>query len=133
MTPAQAVRAILRGWEQAHPDMIAAVFAEDGIFDDPLQPRRRIGPRDIREACAGGIAAIRECEIPIHSLVESGATAFAEGEFRSVLAATGARFDFPFVLVLEMKEGKVARLAEYFDTHPLKANPKPDGTIHTAV
>jgi len=126
MTPSQAVRAILRGWEQSDPDMIAGVFAVDGIFDDPLQPRRRVGPRDIREACAGGIAAIRECHIPIHSLIESGDTAFAEGEFRSVLASTGARFDFPFALVVEMKNGKVARLAEYFDTHPLKAGAKPD-------
>lgn len=125
MTPSQAVRAILRGWEQSDPDMIAAAFAEDGIFDDPLQPRRRVGPGDIREACAGGIAAIRECQIPIRSLIESGDTAFVEGEFRSVLASTGARFDFPFVLVCEMKDGKVARLAEYFDTYPLKAGAKP--------
>jgi len=125
VTPSQAVHAILRGWEQSDPDMIAAVFAEEGIFDDPLQPRRRIGPRDIREACANGIAAIRECRIPIHSLIESGNTAFAEGEFRSVQASTGARFDFPFALVVEMKDGKVARLAEYFDTHPLKAGAKP--------
>lgn len=120
MTPAQAVRTILRGWEQADPDMIASVFAEDGIFDDPLQPRRRTGPADIREACAGGIAAIRECQIPLHTIVESGSTGFAEGEFRSVHAATGTRFDFPFAMVIEMKDGKVARLTEYFDTHPLK-------------
>ena len=94
MTPSQAVHAIVRGWEQADPDAIAAIFAEDGIFDDPLQPRRRIGPRDIREACAGGIAAISECRIPIRTLVESGDTAFAKGEFRSVLAAAGRASTF---------------------------------------
>ncbi|CAN5298344.1 hypothetical protein BH10PSE7_BH10PSE7_35650 [soil metagenome] len=120
MTPSQALQAIVRGWEKADPDSIAAIFADDGIFDDPLQPRRRIGPADIRDACAGGVAAIRDCHIPIRSVIESGNVAVAEGEFRSVLAATGARFDFPFVMVIEMKDGKVARLAEYFDTYPLR-------------
>jgi ketosteroid isomerase-like protein len=122
MTPSQAVRAILRGWEDADPDAIVALFADDAIFDDPLQPKRRIGPADIREACAGGIAAIRNCRIPIRHLIEAGNLAFAEGEFQSELAGTGVRFDFPFTLVLEMKHGKVSRLAEYFDTHPLRAN-----------
>jgi ketosteroid isomerase-like protein len=121
MTPSQAVREILRGWEEADPDAIAAPFAPDAIFDDPLQPKRRIGPAEIREACAGGIAAIRNCRIPIHNLIESGNLAFAEGEFQSELAGTAERFDFSFALVLEMKNGKVSRLAEYFDTNPLRA------------
>jgi ketosteroid isomerase-like protein len=122
MTPSQAVRAILRGWEEADPDAIASLFADDGIFDDPLQPKRRIGPAEIREACARGIAAIRDCRIPIRYLIESGDLAFAE--FQSELAGTAARFDFPFALVLEMKEGKVTRLVEYFDSYPLRTDPK---------
>lgn len=120
MTPSQAVRAILRGWEEADPDAISTLFAPDGTFDDPLQPRRRVGPADIREACTSGIAAIRNCRIPIRTLFETSNTAFAEGEFLSELASTGARFDFPFALVLEMREGRVTRLSEYFDTAPLK-------------
>jgi ketosteroid isomerase-like protein len=122
MTPSEAVRAILRAWEEADPDAIAALFAADGVFDDPLQPKRRIGPAEIRAACAGGIAAIRNCRIPIRHLVEYGNIALAEGDFLSELADTGARFDFPFALVLEMKNGKVSRLAEYFDTHALRTN-----------
>ena len=125
MTPSQAVRAVLRAWEEADPDAIASLFAESGVFEDPLQSRRRIGPADIREACAGGIAAIRNCRIPIRHLVEVGNIAFAEGEFLSELAGTGMRFDFPFALVLEMTGGKISRLSEYFDTHPLRAGSGP--------
>ena len=121
MTPSQAIRAIFRGWEEGDPDAIAALFADDGIFDDPLQPERRVGPAEIRKACAGGIAAIRNCRIPIRHLIEAGNVAFAEGEFHSELAATGVRFDFSFAVVLEMKDGKVRRLAEYFDTSPLRS------------
>jgi len=71
-------------------------------------------------------AAGQLTDIPLRLLVELGPTGFAEGDVRSVHAATGARFDFPFVMVIEMKDGKVARLTEYFDTHPLKTGPKPE-------
>src|SRR5205809_5200929 len=116
MTPSQAVHAVLRAWEEADPDAIAVLFDEVGIFDDPLQAERRIGPGAIRAACAAGIAAIRNCRIPIRHLVVCGNLAFAEGEFLSELADTGGRFDFPFALVLEIKDGRISRLAEYFDT-----------------
>lgn len=119
MTPSQAVRALLRGWETGDPDMVANLFAEDGVFDDPLQPRRRVGPRDIREACAGGMSKLSSCRIPVLHLVERGDVALAEGVFEAVLAAGGARFEFPFALVLELRDGKVARVAEYFDTRTL--------------
>ncbi len=119
MTPAEAVRALLRGWEVGDPDMVAELFAEDGVFDDPLQARRRIGPRDIREACADGMSKLRNCRIPVQHLIEHGNIAFVEATFESELSDSGTRFDFPFALVLEMTDGKVFRVAEYFDTRRL--------------
>lgn len=120
MTPSQALRAVARGWEEGNPDAVAALFAEDGIFDDPLQPRRRTGPAEIRSALAGGMAAIHQCRIPLGVVIESGSVGFAEGMFQSKLAGSETRFDFPFVMVVEMKDGKIARLGEYFDTKSLR-------------
>lgn len=120
MTPSEAARAVLRGWEQNDPASVAALFAPDGVFEDPLQPRARIGPNDIRAACTGGMAAIRNCRVPVRLLVEQGQRAIVEAEFQSELAATGARFDFPFTMVVEMKGGMIHRLSEYFDTAPLR-------------
>jgi ketosteroid isomerase-like protein len=31
----------------------------------------------------------------------------------------GDRFDFPFAILVELTGGRIARLAEYFDTRPL--------------
>ena len=39
--------------------------------------------------------------------------------FRSALADGGARMDFAFAMVVELRGGRIARLAEYFDTAPL--------------
>ncbi len=39
--------------------------------------------------------------------------------FRSALADGGGRFDFPFAMVVELRDGRIARLTEYFDTAPL--------------
>lgn len=119
LSPSEAVRALLGAWELGDPDLAANLFAEDGVFDDPLQPRRRVGPRDIRAACAGGMAKLRFCRIPIRLLIEREDIAVVEASFESELADGGGRFDFPFTLVLEMKDGKVARVAEYFDTRRL--------------
>jgi ketosteroid isomerase-like protein len=41
-----------------------------------------------------------------------------EAEFRSGLAA-GGRLDFDFAMLVELRDGRIARLAEYFDTRPL--------------
>ena len=120
MTPSAAARAVLRGWEQSDPESVAALFTPDGVFEDPLQPRTRIGPEDIRAACTGGMAAIRDCRIPVRLLIEQGQIAIVEAEFQSELATTGARFDFPFMMVVEMKDGLIQRLSEYFDTGPLR-------------
>lgn len=125
MTPGEAARAVLRGWELNDPGSVAELFAADGLFEDPLQPRPRRGPDDIMEACSGGMAAIRNCTISIRRLVEQGDTAIVEAEFRSQLAATGERFDFHFMMVLEMRAGVIQRLSEYFDTAPLRAGNKP--------
>ena len=31
----------------------------------------------------------------------------------------GGRFDFPFAMAVEVQDGRIARLTEYFDTAPL--------------
>jgi ketosteroid isomerase-like protein len=42
-----------------------------------------------------------------------------EAEFRSALASGDGRLDFDFMMLVELRDGRIARLAEYFDTGPL--------------
>jgi ketosteroid isomerase-like protein len=41
-----------------------------------------------------------------------------EAEFRSALSNGDGRLDFDFAMVVEMNDGRIARLTEYFDTRP---------------
>jgi ketosteroid isomerase-like protein len=51
--------------------------------------------------------------------MQDGAIGFSEGVFTSRLAGESTRFDFRFAAVVEMRDGKIERLSEYFDTKPL--------------
>ena len=52
-------------------------------------------------------------------MLERGDLGLAEGMFRSVLADGGGRMDFAFAIAIELQDGRIARLTEYFDTAPL--------------
>jgi len=119
MKPGEAIRTLFDGWEKSDPDAVADLFTSDGVYEDPLQPKHMAGPDEIREGCGAGIAAITDCQIKILHLLERSELGFVEGFFASKDVNSGERFDFPFALLVEMKKGKIARLAEYFDTKPL--------------
>ena len=119
MKPSEAIRALFDGWEKSNPDAVADLFTSDGKYEDPLQPRHLVGPDEIREGCGRGMAAIRECKIKTRNLLETPDLGFVEGFFASKDIKSGERFDFAFAALVEMRDGKIARLAEYFDTGPL--------------
>lgn len=119
MTPTEAMQALFDAWEKGDPEAAAALFTPDGRYEDPLWPESRVGPEAIREGCAEGMGAITDCRIEVRAVLEEGSTCFAEGYFASVLRDSGSRFDFPFAALVEMHDGRIARLAEYFDTRPL--------------
>ena len=43
----------------------------------------------------------------------------AEGRFESALAGGSGRLDFDFAMTVELRDGQVVRLSEYYDTRPL--------------
>jgi ketosteroid isomerase-like protein len=110
----------LAGWTSGSPKAISDLFAEEGTFTNPLQPKILIGPKNIHEAISNSLARIRNVQIPITSIFENGSKAVVEGDFLSERAEDGKRFDFPFVIILEMHGNKIGRLIEYFDTFPLR-------------
>jgi ketosteroid isomerase-like protein len=119
VTAGEATRAVCEAWERGDPDAVAALFAEDGRYEDPLFPEVLVGPDAIREAVAASMAEITGLRIPIRHLVETDGVAICEASFLSELAAGEGRFDFEFAMVIEVRGGRIARLVEYFDTRPL--------------
>ncbi len=119
MTPAEAIRRLFAAWEAGDPDALAELFLDDGVYEDPLKGERLVGRQQVLEGNAPAIAAIEDCSIRIERLIEDGSIGFCEGFFASRLADGSGRLDFPFALVVEMSNGRIARAGEYFDTRPL--------------
>ncbi|HVG88189.1 MAG TPA: nuclear transport factor 2 family protein [Gaiellales bacterium] len=120
MTAAEATHAVFEAWERGDADGVAALFAPDGRYEDPLFPEPLIGPAAIRDGVAPAIADIRDLRIPVKLIAEHGDTAICEASFLSELASGDGRLDFEFAMVVEMRDGKIARLTEYFDASPFQ-------------
>jgi ketosteroid isomerase-like protein len=119
MTAADALTASFAAWERGDPDALADLFADDGVLEDPLKPGTIVGREPIREESRPAMAALSDCRITITHMLERDDIAFCEGLFAAGLAGSDGRLDFPFAAVLEMRGGRIGRLAEYFDTRPL--------------
>jgi len=118
MNPDHAMRELCAGWERGDADAIALLFAADGRYEGPLFEEVPVGPDAVRAACAAAFAELAEVRVPIRHLAVAGDVAMAEGQFLSA-DRDGARTDFELVMVVELRDGKIARFTEYFDTAQL--------------
>jgi ketosteroid isomerase-like protein len=119
LDPAEATRAVFDAWERGEAAGVSELFAPDGRYEDPLFPEALVGPDAIRDGIAPSMEEIRNLRIPIKHLVTEGHVAICEAEFLSELVSGDGRFDFDFAMVVEMRDGLIARLAEFFDTRML--------------
>jgi ketosteroid isomerase-like protein len=119
MTPGEAIQRVFEGWEQSDAAAVAGLFAPDGRYEDPLFPEALVGPDAIREGIAPAMDDIEGCRINVVRQIENGDAGMVEAEFRSALASGEGRLDFPFAMVVELSDGRISRLTEYFDTRPL--------------
>jgi ketosteroid isomerase-like protein len=119
VTPSEALQAVCEAWRSLDNDALAELFCDDGVFEDPLHERALHGREDVRAQNAPAMQELSECDVTLGKVLASGDLGLAEGMFRSQLADGGARMDFAFAIVVEMRDGRIARLTEYFDTAPL--------------
>jgi ketosteroid isomerase-like protein len=119
MTALEALRAVFAAWEAGDADALGPLFCDDGAYLDPLKAGPLNGPESIVAGNRPAMAAIEDCRITVAVELEAGERAVVEGLFTSRLVDGGARFDFPFMALVELHEGRILRLAEYFDTRTL--------------
>jgi ketosteroid isomerase-like protein len=120
MTALEALRAVFRAWEANDPDALGPLFCDDGVYLDPLKDGPLRGRESIVEGNRPAMAAIADLVITERASLHDGDRAIVEGDFTSRLAGGEQRFDFPFAALAEMRDGRIARLAEYFDTESLR-------------
>jgi aminomethyltransferase len=126
-TPRQAIELYCSAFARRAPDEMEALFADDAVFDLPLNDTRHHGRAQIMRETRTAIRGLRNIEVVIDHITEQGETGFAEGYFHAehvgispYVDGRPARLDFKFVAVAVMEKGKVKRWSEYFDTKPLK-------------
>src|SRR5260221_11194916 len=108
MKPAQAIRAVMTGWERLDPQQVAELFADQGTYDDPLKDGRLVGPRAILEANEKAMHDLLSCRIELSHVVEPDQVALPEGEFHAVLRA-GGTLAFSFAVLLQVAAGTASR------------------------
>lgn len=127
MTPRLALERYCDAFARRAPDEIEPLFAEDAIFDLPLQDGRVHGRAKIMRELRTALRGLRDIKVILGPILESGSQVFAEGIFYAEhigippqVDGTPHRLDFKFVAVVEVENGKITRWSEYFDTKPLK-------------
>jgi len=127
MTPKDALIAYCDAFARRDADAIVSLFAEDAVFDIPFQDRRLEGRDVIMREMATSIRGLKNITVELGHVIEGENDAYAEGVFLSEMIGAPAkvdgtpmRTDFRFVAVVEMRDGLVTRLSEYFDTKPIK-------------
>ena len=119
MTPEDAIDAVFQAWQALDVERLVALFTDDARYEDPLFPAPLVGRDQMREGIAPAMADLADCSIHSVRSVAGDEVAMVEAEFRSTLAGERGRLDFDFAMVVELRDGRIARLAEYFDTRPL--------------
>lgn len=120
MNAREATIAVCQAWERSDAQGVADLFAQDGRYQDPLFPEVLVGPEAILRGVAPAMADITGLQIPIKHLAVEGDVAICEAAFLCELVADGSRMDFDFAMVIEVADGQIVRLTEYFDTHPFQ-------------
>lgn len=126
MTPTTAFESYCNAFARGDHLAMASLFTDDGIFeasslDAPLQGRSQLESQ-LRVISSSS----RNIRTDIRVAIEAGDRGHFEGAYQAEIIGTGGkldgsphRIDFKFVAIIEMFDGKIARLSEIFDTRPL--------------
>ena len=127
MTPTQALQAYCDAFVARDVARIGALFADDATCELPLLDRPLKGKAEIVREVGIATRGLKDMKVELGAIIEKGNEVFSEGIFTSEMVGAGThvdltpvRADFRFAMIVEMRDGKIARLAEYLDTKKVK-------------
>jgi glycine cleavage system aminomethyltransferase T/ketosteroid isomerase-like protein len=127
MSPRRLLELYCDAFARRAADEIEPLFAEDAVFDLPLQDARVQGRDKITRELRTALRGLENIVVEFEHVLEDDRSVFAEGIFRSEHVGLPPhvdghphRLDFKFVAVVEAENGRITRWSEYFDTKPLK-------------
>lgn len=126
MTPTSAFEAFLKAYSNGDHESMAALFADDGVFDAPNIAKPAQGRAAVQKQLRVLSHSQKNVSTTIRNAIDQGDTGYIEASFEAAVIGGGGkidgaeiRTDFHFVAVVEVSDGKIVRLTEYFDRRPL--------------
>jgi steroid delta-isomerase-like uncharacterized protein len=102
-------------WDALDPDALAALYTEDGIYEDVASGMVAQGRSEIAASLGEIMAGIAESQNEPVSGFSTGDMAVMEFQITAVDAASGKTFTFRGVLVAELDGDLIRSSREYYD------------------
>lgn len=126
MTPKLAFNAYCAAFAQGDHHAMADLFTDDGVFEASSLDKPIRGKDNLESQLRIISNSSKNIHTEIRVAIENGERGHFEGAYEAEVIGTGGkidgsphRIDFRFVAVVEMRDGKIARLSEIFDTRPM--------------
>jgi len=110
-------------WSAHDAEKIASFFEDDAVYDEvPVGTVSRGGKEEVEAFATGTFAAMPDFKVELHAVFGAGDWAAAEGLLTGTqtgemppFPATGKSISVPFAMIAEAREGKLKRIAVYWD------------------
>jgi len=112
--------AYCRAFNERSLDGTLAQFADHAVFELPLLGQRLFGRAEIAAGLRRVFEVTERARLTFSDVTASGPVLIAEGELQAKLHRDAAPVAMPAAVVLEVKDGKIARLSTYLDARPYR-------------
>lgn len=105
-------------WNSRDADKVAALFSEDGVYEDVAAGHISRGRAEVRKWAAGAFADIENFKIEVVSSSFHSGGGVAEWVWSGTdkgLFKTGKNFSVRGVSIIEVRRGKISRYKEFYD------------------
>lgn len=111
----------MTAWNSKSPQAMVALFTEDGIYEDLAFQVASVGHKSIAGWISVGTDHMPDIRIDITDAFQSDErvalrwTFTATPTFLGPVRSTGQRFSVPAASIFEMREGRIAKVQDYYN------------------
>jgi ketosteroid isomerase-like protein len=117
---ASLLQSYLDAFAARNADALSALFAEGALYELPLLGQRLVGRREIKAGLARVFALMERCAFEVSGVQSSGEATIAEGRLTAKLHRDQGPVEIPAAIVLQARDGAIARLSTYLDARPYR-------------
>ena len=120
MTVASPLQAYLDAFAAKDAEAASALFAETAVYELPLLGQRLVGRCEIKAGLARIFALAERCAFEVDVAQSVPGATIAEGRLKAKLHRDRDPVEMPAAIVLQVRDGAIARLSTYLDARPYR-------------